>query len=190
MNLPTLFPVAQKRAQIPCRCLAGFRCAGTHANFHLSAQVPSFNRADGNVTCYPSPSKRPVKFDGGPFFFKGVTRHLEKKWEEARAKCKKSKLSQFLRYSLAACRAVCIVMSNALVLAQPQVRAPRYWSTAALDQRCLRARLRVRFATTLTFADTLNHGAETRHQSDIRTNGANRPAGPFLFAVRPSCALA
>lgn len=162
----------------------GFSQSRARATFAAPASVPSFNRAGGNVTCYPSPLKRPVCFGHGPSFSRG---HMwrEKHKKRAEISCRHSKSPHSLRLSPWRSRAVWPMTSNAPGSARQQVRAPRLSLMAAWAPAFLSAASQARFATTLTCAEYLTsrpakHSGAEPTQADHR--GVIRPAGLFLFA--------
>lgn len=188
MNLPTLPGIAQKRAH---KSVAGFsisRRVNPRAIVTLPALVPSFKRAGGNVTCYPSPSERPVGIDGGPSFFKGGSRHLEKKREEARATCRNSNLSRLAQSRPWACRAV---LPRPTLTGRPSVppsavSVRRPWG-AALSPALSQGPLSVRCATKClrSATDLIHNGPASARPVSAITGpfGADRPVRSFFVST-------
>ena len=175
MNLPTRSRIAQKRAQKTAPVFSISRGAIPRAIVCLPALVPSFKRAGGNVTCYPSPSERPVGIDGGPSFFKGGSRHLKKEREEARATCRNSNLSRLAQSRPWACRAV---LPRPTLTAQPSARPSavsvlRPW-VAALSPALLQGQLSARCAT-----KCLRSATDLNHTGPASARPASVPTGPF-----------
>ena len=107
MNLPMPGAFAQDCAQGRWRVESGFCPRVARANVPLPALVPSFIRAGGNVTCYPSPLKRPVGIDGGPSFYESGSRHHDNNRDEVRETCRDSRYWRLAFLSWRACPAAC-----------------------------------------------------------------------------------
>lgn len=188
MNLPIAHGIAQKRAQKTAPVFSISRGAIPRAIVCLPALVPSFKRAGGNVTCYPSPSERPVGIDGGPSFFKGGSRHLKKEREEARATCRNSNLSRLAQSRPWACRAV---LPRPTLTAQPSgpplARSGQQLSGAVSLLASLLGPLLARLATKcLRSATDLNHtGPASARPISVQTGpfGAFRPVRSFFVST-------
>ena len=186
MNLPMACRIAQKRAQKSDRVFSVSHRENPRAIVTLPALVPSFKRAGGNVTCYPSPSERPVGIDGGPSFFKGGSRHSRKEREEARATCRKSNLLRCARSRQRFCRAV---LHERISIARPsgpqRAASVRRCLVAAWQPARLSARLPARFATTSISADitdiTPAHLAQIGNS--MGPSGADRPGWSFFVST-------
>jgi len=183
VNLPTSFAIAQKRAQKMRSAICGFCASAAHANVPLSAHVPSFKRAGGNVTCYPSPLKRPVGFDGGPSFFGSGAGCPEKEREEVQLSCAEIKHWRSVFWLWRRFRAVW----ETPIWTAP--RLVRVWvlsvppSLAAI-WRLVRASgpLRARFATTSACAtDTQDMGRLTGRHHHFQAGPFRRMPGWSFF---------
>lgn len=186
MNLPMTRGIAQKRAQKANRVFSVSRRENPRAIVSLPALVPSFKRAGGNVTCYPSPSERPVGIDGGPSFFKGGSRHLKKEREEARATCKKSNSLRCARSRQRFCRAVLHERISIVRPSGPQRAASvRRCLVAAWQPVLLSAQLPARFATTSISADTPDITPAHRAQigNSMGPSRADRPGWSFFVST-------
>ena len=183
MNLPTPRAIAQKRAQKMRRGSRRFCPPSARANVALPVDVPSFKLAGGNVTCYPSPMKRPVGSDGGPSFFGPGACCPEKKREEARKSCVETKLWRSASWPWRRCRAV---LEIPIWTARPLARASVPWvpRLSAATWRSARAseRLPVRFATTSASAtDPKDTGRLTGRHHSIQKGSFRRPPGWSFF---------
>ena len=183
MNLPTPCAIAQKRAQ-KMRPVSWRFCLPTaRANVALPVDVPSFKLAGGNVTCYPSPMKRPVGSDGGPSFFGPGACCPEKKREEARKSCVETKLWRSAFWHWRRCRAV---LETPIWTARHLARAWVRWvlRLSAVTWRSARAseRLPVRSATTSACAtETQDTGRLTGRHHSIHKGSFRRRPGWSLF---------
>lgn len=189
MNLPTSSGIAQICAHTFAQCDHRFRGAASRANVSEPTQVPSFNRVGGNVTCYPSPSERPVGIDGGPSFFEGMARFTIKEREEARARCEFSNLLRFAQLLVAfravSPRRILTARRSAPLWAGLARRPLAAVSRPALSQ----GRPQGRFATKSSglAADLSNdRRASARSISDVTgPSGADRPWWSF-FVFTPA----
>jgi len=190
VNLPMIFAIAQKRAQKMRRAVCGFCAPSVRANVALPADVPSFKQAGGNVTCYPSPMKRPVGSDGGPSFFGSGACCPEKKREEARKSCAETKHWRSASWHWRRCRAVLEIpiwtgrhLARASVPWVPRLSVATWRSARASE------RLPVRFATTSASAtDRSDTGRLTGRHHSIQKGSFRRLPGWsfFVFAcVQP-----
>jgi hypothetical protein len=161
VNLPTFPAIAQKRAQKSRSAVCHFCASSARVNVPVPTHVPSFKRVGGNVTCYPSPSKRPVGTDGGPSFFgpgAGCPEKEQKKREEAGKSCAETKLWRSAFWPLRHFR---VAWETLIWTAQHLVPAWVPWVLRLLAAMWRSAsasgRLRARCATTLASAtDTQN----------------------------------
>ena len=170
MNLPRLSLTRQNCAQNRLASRSVFCVRAQRGNVYLPTQVPSFKRVGGNVTCYPSPSERPVNDEGGPSFFESGSCHPEQKKEEAETSCRNSSFWQLPLWLQRRYRAVWPIMTwtGPLSVRVPGPSGPLLWA-AILRLAWALVPWPVRSVTTSDFAaDATDNLIETPdgHQSE------------------------
>jgi len=193
MNLPTRPEIAQKRAQKSAVVFSVSRGATPRATVCVPALVPSFKRAGGNVTCYPSPSKRPVGLDGGPSFLRGWPRHPEKEPEEVRASCRKSNSLPLAQLRPRACRAVSPqpTLTAPLLARLSAVSAQQPWAAVSLPAS-LPGLLLARFVTKClrSATDLIHRGPASARSASVLTGPSGADCSGWSFFVFTPAAMA